>query len=140
MSTSGSLPQAARITLRRTSWAAFGAASVFLFAANVHADSSASRYLLGYQQYSTTVSFGDLDLSRTSDAQVLYSRLRAAAKSVCGTADARNLRMRNFAFECYQQSLSNAVSDISNANVTALHAADPSIRVAQRVAPPTGRT
>ena len=137
--TSGNLPRAARFTLRRTSWAAFGAASVFLFAANVHAE-RASTSQVAYQTFSTTVNFGDLDLSRASDAQVLYSRLRAAAKSVCGTADARNLRMRQFAVECYQQSLSNAVADVSNANLTALLAADRSIRVAQRIAPASGRT
>ena len=132
--------QAARTFVRRTSWAAFGAASVFLFAANVYANPAAKTQQVGYLQYSTTVSYADLDLSRESDTQTLYSRLRTAAKSVCGTADARNLRMRQFAMECYQQSLSTAVADVSNANLTALHAADRSIRVAQRGTQAAGRT
>ena len=129
----------ARKTVRSTSWAAFGAASVFLFAASVQAETPEVTQV-GYLQYSTTVSYGDLDLSRNADAKVLYDRLRAAAKSVCGTFDARNLRMRQAALECDQHSLASAVNDVGNANVAAAHASDPTIRVASRVAPATGRT
>jgi UrcA family protein len=129
----------ARKSVRSLSWAAFGTASVFLFAANVQAETPKATQV-GYLQYSTTVSYGDLDLSRDADAKVLYSRLRAAAKSVCGTVDARNLRMRQAAAECFQQSLATAVSDVGNAKVAAAHASDPSIRVASRAVPATGRT
>jgi UrcA family protein len=129
----------ARKAVRITSWAAFGAASVCLFAVNVQAETPKATQV-GHLQYSTTVSYGDLDLSRDADAKVLYSRLRAAAKSVCGTVDARNLRMRQAAAECYRQSLANAVSDVGDQNVATLHASDPSIRVASRAVPATGRT
>lgn len=139
MSTRSTKLSGARKFVRGTSWAAFGAASVLLFTANVQAETPKTTSV-GYLKYSTTVSYGDLDLSRAADQKELYARLRAAAKSVCGTVDARNLRMRQFAAECFQQSLANAVTDVGDANVAALHASDPSIRVASRSVPSTSRT
>jgi UrcA family protein len=133
--TSAKLSGVARTRLGRCSWAAFGTASALLFAASVQAGTVQSTYELAYKQYSTTVSYADLDLSSSADAKVLYSRLRTAAKAVCGEPDARNLSLRRLARECYESALSNAVVDLDNANVTALHATDRSIRVAQRNAP-----
>ena len=39
------------------------------------------------QPLQQTVKFGDLDISRTQGATVLYGRIRAAAKNVCAPFD-----------------------------------------------------
>ncbi len=78
------------------------------------------------------VKYGDLDLSRSADTQRLYVRLKDASKQVCGTEYTRDLRMQRLHKACYVGALNRAVERVDEPKLTALHAAEPSIRVARK--------
>ena len=68
---------------------------------------------------SLKVSYADLDLSTQAGAATLYSRIRSAAKTVCGYDDSS---YRHFAFtRCFKQAVGNAVAQVNNPQLTALH-------------------
>lgn len=74
------------------------------------------------QIHSTTVSYGDLDLSRQAGIKTLYSRLRAAADQVCAPeADGRNLDMHDDWKKCVRNAMDNAVAGINNPALTQAH-------------------
>jgi UrcA family protein len=83
-------------------------------------------------QVSTVVKYGDLDLSRSADTQQLYARLKDASEQVCGSEYTRDLRMQRLLKACYVGALNRAVERVNEPNLTALHAAEPRIRVAGR--------
>lgn len=69
-----------------------------------------------------TVSYGDLDLSRHTGAQVLIGRLEAAASKACGGEPhirdlARNARYR----ACTRQAMDGAVANLSEPVVSQLY-------------------
>lgn len=100
-------------------------AGVFLLAAGVQAAEPSV--------HEKTVSYADLDLSRQADVAALYTRLKIVSKDVCGTPDIRDLAMRRLHEACVEEALSDAVEQVGNAALSALHN-DSSlrIRVAQR--------
>jgi UrcA family protein len=113
---------AARRHVRRIAVTALAAASVLLMT-NVHATDAIPQ---------TTVRFGDLDLSKQQHAQELYSRLKHASRSVCRQFEGRStLDMKLYA-GCYEEALSTAVDHVGNSTLSALHAANPAVRVAER--------
>lgn len=67
-----------------------------------------------------TVSFGDLDLSKAAGAKTLYSRIKRAARTVCGPYD--SIQMRRAWRQCLDTAISNAVADINQPTLAALHA------------------
>lgn len=75
------------------------------------------------QSRSVTVDYSDLDLSRSAGAATLYTRLKGAARRVCGSfesrlpADFANWR------KCYEGALANAVMTVDQAAGVALHRA-----------------
>lgn len=73
---------------------------------------------------SITINYTALDISKPQGLQVLYARLKDAARSVCDLDNApRNLaRMRN-AKACYQSTLDNAVRQVNRPTLTAMHRA-----------------
>ncbi len=82
----------------------------------------------------TTVRYGDLDLSKQADAQTLYSRLQRASDKVCGeykelTGICSKMKLYN---ACYQDTLARAVDTVGHASVKAAYAADDKVRVAGR--------
>ena len=79
---------------------------------------------------STVVKYSDLDLSQSTDAARLYARLKYASQQVCGTYDARDLNMQRLYDACYGGALTRAVERVNEPKLTALHAAEPRIRVA----------
>jgi UrcA family protein len=81
---------------------------------------------------STVVRYGDLEPSQTSDAQRLYARLKYAAQKVCNGYDSRDLKMQRLHDECYDEALTKAVEKVNEPVLTALHAAEPRIRVARK--------
>jgi UrcA family protein len=83
-------------------------------------------------QASTVVNFRDLDLSQSTDAQRLYGRLQYASKQVCSSYDTRQLSMRRRYDACYDAALGQAVKRVNEPKLTALHTAEPRIRVADR--------
>jgi UrcA family protein len=83
-------------------------------------------------QVSTVVKYGDLDLSQSADTQRLYARLKYASQQVCGSYDTRDLRMQRLHDACYEGALNRSVERVNEPALTALHAAEPRIRVARK--------
>lgn len=81
---------------------------------------------------STVVRYRDLDPAQSADAQRLYARLKYAAQKVCNGYDSRDLRMQRLQDACYDEALSNAVAKVNEPALTAVHAAEPRIRVARK--------
>jgi UrcA family protein len=67
------------------------------------------------------VAYGDLNLETEAGAKVLYSRLRNAAKDVCEPMESRNLSRKNLWQSCFDNALTNAVVQVNQTRVTALH-------------------
>jgi UrcA family protein len=67
------------------------------------------------------VTYGDLDLNSTKGVEVLYARLRGAARDVCVPFEGRDLNYRILWDKCYDHALSAAVSAINKPAVTAFH-------------------
>jgi UrcA family protein len=79
------------------------------------------------------VRYADLDLANTQDAAELYTRLGRAAKSVCReTFVGRDLTSKNLRLGCEAEAINEAVAEIDNASLTALHSAEQRVRLAQR--------
>jgi len=83
-------------------------------------------------QFSTVVKYSDLDPSQTADAARLYARLKFAADKVCGVEMTRDLKVQRQRDACYVQALNEAVEKVNQPQLTALHAAEPRIRVARK--------
>jgi UrcA family protein len=81
---------------------------------------------------STVVRYRDLDPSQASDAQRLYARLKYASKVVCGSYDTRGLHMKKRLDACVDEALTKAVEKVNEPQLTALHAAEPRMRVARK--------
>jgi UrcA family protein len=72
---------------------------------------------------SVVVPFGDLDLSRSEGATVLYRRLRSAAETVCAPLDDRGVA-RHMSFKaCVQSAISAAVAKVNRTALTAYYEA-----------------
>jgi UrcA family protein len=72
---------------------------------------------------SVVVGYSDLDLTDAQGAKTLYTRLRAAAREVCGsTPDPRELRQYANYQACYTRALHKAVHRIDSQRLHALHA------------------
>jgi len=71
------------------------------------------------------VSYADLNLQKSAGAEVLYRRLKNAARQAC---DVRSLQIEgslsNFVAtkSCYRKSLDSAVAKVNNALVSSIHA------------------
>jgi len=76
----------------------------------------------GYEFAQRTVKYGDLDLSNTAGAASLYSRIQAAARSVCEPAiytGARDSLL--ISRSCMDQSIARAVADVNAPTLTSYH-------------------
>lgn len=80
---------------------------------------------------SVTVEYSDLDLASPNGVDRLYSRLRSAARNVCGEYEARDLRTRASARSCYVRALGEAVRDVDHAALTAMHQGNTAERLAR---------
>ncbi len=72
-----------------------------------------------------SVSYADLNLESEEGVQVLYRRLKRASKGVCGGASSRHggsVIMKSSRQQCYRETLSNAVDNIDNEDLTRIHA------------------
>jgi UrcA family protein len=73
---------------------------------------------------SVVVDYSDLDLSEARDAQVMYARLTAAARTACGNeSTARDLRRAADYRACRDRALNDAVVGVDSTRLQALHAA-----------------
>ncbi len=66
---------------------------------------------------SKTVRFADLDMSKVAGVETLYSRIRAAARSVCQG------EVREFYAECRAKAVDEAVAGVGNTLLAAIHRA-----------------
>ena len=73
---------------------------------------------------SVTVSYRDLDLASREGANVLYRRIQAAAKEVCGRPGADLLEQSTWK-SCYHNAISDAVGKVNNPLLTAVHTGHP---------------
>jgi UrcA family protein len=71
------------------------------------------------------VSYADLDLSQTADAQTLLQRLRYAATAACeqNAAAQGNARLERAIEQCRTEALDSAVAQLDQPELTRLHAA-----------------
>ena len=71
---------------------------------------------------SIRVVYTDLDLTRITDAKVLYSRLKRAARTVCGMDYIQaEEELHGHRTECYRTTLERAVAKVDSPILTAMH-------------------
>ena len=81
---------------------------------------------------STTVPVDDLDLTKPEDIQLLYDRVRRAARVLCEVEHSAPWDIKRFQHEreCFEQAVDRAVARTDEPALTALHRAEE--RVASR--------
>jgi len=72
---------------------------------------------------SITVSFRDLDISRTEGAKTLYQRIQSAAREVCGHPGADLIEAQVWR-ACYRNATADAVRKVNSPLLTAVHRGD----------------
>ena len=77
---------------------------------------SASDY--GRDPPSVRVLIADLDLTKPQGTATLYTRIRSAARSVCGPVDGALLEEKVLWSKCVSDAIGNAVAKVGNANLT----------------------
>lgn len=74
---------------------------------------------------SITISYSDLDLTRQAGIETLYKRISSAARAACGPASLHKydafLSSRKAWRECVDRAIANAVAEIGEPKLTALH-------------------
>jgi UrcA family protein len=74
------------------------------------------------QKVSKAVSYADLDLSKPAGAQALYSRIKRAAREVCGSPDYYRYVSPPEAWrKCVDTAIADAVAKVDRPSLTALH-------------------
>jgi len=92
------------------------AAAGIVCAAPSFASAAATR-----EPLSVTVHYDEADAASDQGAIKLYARLRQAARQVCSPLEGRELHRHANWSVCYNQALSNAVSQVNRTAVTVLH-------------------
>lgn len=78
-----------------------------------------------------TVNYADLNLESAAGIEALYTRIRAAARQVCGSADRHDLAAQSDMRECRESAIANAVAKVGNAALAARHDGKQEARFAQ---------
>jgi UrcA family protein len=65
-----------------------------------------------------TVRFQDLNLNTEAGVQVLYKRIKGAAKQVCGDVDVRDLAVARAHDACVAKAVGDAVATVNNQMLT----------------------
>ena len=68
-----------------------------------------------------TVSYADLDLSKPAGVEVLYGRIKQAARNVCSYLDNRQPEHKVLWRNCYNDAVANAITAVDRPTLTALH-------------------
>lgn len=79
------------------------------------------------------VSYADLDLNEAAGVEILYGRIRAAARSVCGATTSQPLTVLA-GQECAREALAGAVAKADIPSLTAYHARRSPVVLGSRVA------
>ena len=96
--------------------AAFGVLATGSFAVNAQSAEPAAEIP------SVTVRYADLNLNTPAGVEVLYARLRAAARDVCNVGERRPLNEAIAAKACYRRTLAAVVDGVPS--LSSLHRAD----------------
>ncbi|HEV7715348.1 MAG TPA: UrcA family protein [Steroidobacteraceae bacterium] len=72
---------------------------------------------------SRRVSYSDLNLDRSADAAQLYTRIERAARNVCRDQLGTRSPAQVVPQECLRQVIGEAVANVNNPNLAAIHAA-----------------
>ncbi len=67
------------------------------------------------------VKYGDLDLTSSRGAQLLYRRIVGAAEQVCPRADARDLAAWSKSRACREEAIARAVERVPSGQLAALY-------------------
>jgi UrcA family protein len=72
---------------------------------------------------SKIIQYGDLDLSTDAGVQALYERIKSAARHVCylEMSEHPGIDLQARYFDCYEDAVANAVKQIGEARLAALH-------------------
>lgn|SRR5690349_21594369 len=104
-------------------WAC-GLAAVFIAAASPRASAADAPLKTSSdgKSYSVNVNYNLADLATESGLDKIYMRLKGAARRVCDAASEPSdpKKIRHY-WECVDQALANAVSDINNQRLTAFY-------------------
>lgn len=95
-----------------------GAAAFAAFACSAAVFASADDLLTVRE---VPVHYSDLNVNSSQGAEVLYARLKSAAKAACGSDRGSRLDERIAFDHCRADALSQAVSDVNSRALTALH-------------------
>ncbi len=85
---------------------------------------SAATMVKGHHDVSVVVSTEAYNLSSDAGQEMLYDRLRSAARQVCGTTNLREAGSLEQALQnraCIRNSLSQAVEDVNHRGLKSLH-------------------
>jgi UrcA family protein len=69
----------------------------------------------------TAVNYSARDLASDQGTHALYQRIKRAAQAVCPAYDARDLEAFAASRECQQQAVADAIHQIGNARLAAVH-------------------
>jgi UrcA family protein len=82
-----------------------------------------------------TVKFGDLDISKSQGAAVLYGRISSAAEKVCAPFEGRGLMGKRNLDACVHKAVAEAVTTVNVAALLAVYSAKMGETPPARVAP-----
>jgi UrcA family protein len=97
----------------------FGAAAAALVFSGFANAKDATR--VGTEPAKIEISYADLNLSQTDKASELYTRIERAARNVCHVATGPDAHALMLERRCVATAVSDAVQDVGNANLTAVH-------------------
>ena len=72
---------------------------------------------------SVTVSWADLNLASPQGTQVLYKRIKAAARIACTGLEVDRVYEAPFRRTCFEEAVDKAIAKVSDPHLTALHRA-----------------
>ena len=100
----------------------FRAITAITFAAAIFVGNASHADTLAPVAKQVAVNYSDLDLSRPAGAEVLITRMRAAAAQACGPApDIRDLVMSQIYRQCIAESVDRAVAFVNSPMVTEVY-------------------
>ena len=98
--------------------------STVVLALSIPAAANAATMIKGQEDVSVIVNTEAFNLDSSAGQEMLYERLKTAAKQVCGTTNLREAGSLERALQnrsCYRDALSQAVEDVNNAGITGIH-------------------
>jgi UrcA family protein len=81
---------------------------------------------------SKTVRFNDLDITTSDGAKVLYSRIRDAARDVCGLSTGADPILKMAIKGCIEKAVDKAVKDVNAPMLTYLRFGSTDVRLANK--------